>query len=1438
MRLKLGSKISRIFHKFLVVALVLCFGKAYAQEITAIDFNGDLIGKVIPDGKVVSFENQLIGNITADSLIVDFDGRLIGGVVPRGIAIGNDNRMLGKVSNDGTVRLATGKIIGKVLPNGLVVDEKFDILGAVVFPGLIYSDDGKTLGRLTGDGVYANLQGQTIGFVSSDGYAYRSEGDGYKLDGRLISSKMVVDATGRFIGSISPGGKITNLDGNQIGFIKANGLAYDSDNKVIGRVVSSGYAFDKTGKYIGLVTFNGEVVNNEKLVGYLQIDDSIADSSGNIIGFMVDLSATASDASGRYLGRIMPEGKIARGRNIIGSIGPSKVVFNAQGKQIGRSIITGPVFDYRGTLRAQALKNGQVILPTGTPLGVSRGNLAFNTSGKIVGAVLKNQLVINANNTPLGINGVNSVLSMGEDVRIVSPFGYVYNAEGGIDGNALTLGDMYDLGGARLGSVSPNGEVMLNGTVQNGIITQYGYNIDDKNAVLGGTIKDICAVDAAGKDLGILSLENSILNNNMKQTAKILPDGSVVSSLDNKSYMPVIGKAMNVKLAVRYDGTMLGYVDNQGIVRDDIATIIGRVNSEDIVLDNNGNNIGEVVDFQTIINDKCEFVGVVAPSGEIKNYREVTIGKILPNRQVVSESGKISGFGVVAGIVGDWGGNSIATTTSGGKVLNYTRESQGCLNIRHRVHSQNGDLIGKVLSIAPVIDFEGKIVGRSMLNGSVIDDENRKIGYVLPDDSVNSSTGSVLGMLFKYRYAFDNDNKILGTVNGNGEVVNNKGAVVGTVDFEGNVVFQGKNIGYALYDMYMYDNNYAAIGYIVADGGVMSFGNQKLGQMIRGFAIDNNGKMFARGNRDFLIRNKNNGIIGELQLDGQVVDNKSEQIGTLKVAGDIEAVDGQIIATAKPLQYYETEKRQPVYDANGNVIGYVGANNKIVDANGNVVGSLAQDGSVVSPDGVVIGNTKLDWYERPVVSGQKLPEVGSIKVSEKDYKRSVNIALTPDGEYLGDILDDGTVINKSGKVLGKVLPDGLVVDDQGSLIGIEESAKKSEQGDVFVPAGSFGDGGAYGTGTGPGNLGPGGGFGPGERYDVQRSAALSVAQGERRKNMEVGKISTGFSKEDFDGKQKDWGLKKVVSTLPVDMDMMILADKPIPAVIARSIDTEHEVPVTAFVERNVYAEDGRNIIIPAGSRLIGSCGGGSGSENASASARIAIQWERLIMPNGVMFDMSSAQSGDAQGRGGVLGYLDRQLMKKYAMPFATSLANSGLSILFATGEKSKTDTETSKQQAMNDARDNFLSDTRQMFQQILQDRANIRAITFIPAGTRIIVYPKADLWLRTPDNASDGENREYKNVLIDDQAMEAKTNSEKAARNKSVGQSSSVVYEADESDAEPARPLIDDAAMAKQSKKKRSGSALPPPPPPSTGVVNTGSSSGGASGGDDVPQLF
>ena len=62
------------YFKLVVFALFL-FGlksnSAQAVEMTAVDFNGNVMGQVISTGMVINADGENIGYITADSLIVD-----------------------------------------------------------------------------------------------------------------------------------------------------------------------------------------------------------------------------------------------------------------------------------------------------------------------------------------------------------------------------------------------------------------------------------------------------------------------------------------------------------------------------------------------------------------------------------------------------------------------------------------------------------------------------------------------------------------------------------------------------------------------------------------------------------------------------------------------------------------------------------------------------------------------------------------------------------------------------------------------------------------------------------------------------------------------------------------------------------------------------------------------------------------------------------------------------------------------------------------------------------------------------------------------------------------------------------------------------------------------------------------------------------------------
>ena len=1396
--------------RFITLALILSivsFG-VYAQEITAIDFNGDILGKVIPDGKVISMENEIVGNINADSFVLNEDGDLIGGVVPQGIAIGNDNKVLGKVNNDGSIRLSSGKVAGKALPNGLVVDETYNIIGAVLFPGLVYSDLGKTVGRLTGDGNYTNLDGQIIGFMSADGYAYKKSGDEFIVDGRLLSSKMVISQDGKFIGSVALGGRVTDFESNIIGNIHANGYAYNEDGNIIGRIVKNGYAISEKGDYLGFISYNGDVIKNNQVVGHMRFDDNIVDDKQNVVGFFVDIASSFTDLNGTYLGRIMPEGKVARSKEETGTVVARENVIDKDGNIIGKAIKSGPVFDYRAKLVAYALKNGQALSFEGSPLGKIIGHNVFSNIGRIIGATFKNLLVVDKNNKNLGVNGISGYLS-GNDRNYVSPFGYVYSSDGTITAYALPLGAIYDLTGAVFGYISPNAEVLNKEYVKLSGITQFGFAQNDEKQIKGKIINADYAINRNGDIFDMISQNNLILNKLRAAIARILPDMSVVASAgdDMKKIAPKAGSAYYSKLVLNKEGNFIGYVRENAEVYDAEGSLVGKATDRGFVLDGTGLLLGEVVETGIVVDDKCGFVGVVTPRGDVRNYKDSVIGKILQNGQVVSEGGAVVGHTIKENMLINRKNEIAATPSVNNFAFGLDNTKIGCIDIRGYYKDSDEKIVMGTLDYKPVMAFDNRIIGRSVFDGSVVDDESYVLGRVSIDESAVDENGKVLGRLFKYRYAFDNDDLYLGRVLENARVVNNKNEEVGIVSAEGYVLDKGEKIGYAAYDMYIYNDEGKTIGYIDKNAMVKNFSGNKIGSLNKGFVVNENDKLIGRINRDFWVIGPENSIAGEIRIDGKLYSLDGEMLGKVDKSGKIKDSQGNVIGTPNPLQYYLSGKKK------------------------------------VKPEGEADEEYDGDKVASQKLSDDELSGFGS---------EIVGIALTPDGDYLGNIMSNGDVVDKNGNVIGTKMDGGLIVDKNGNVIGVEDVKRPGGQG-FFVPAGTFGNGGAYGIGTGVGNLGPGGGYGPGERYNAQRAAALQQAQDARRSQMSVGKISTTISKSSFDGYQKDWsdeGMTKNISSWRVDMSLMILADKPIPAVLARAIDTSNAAPATAFVERNVYSEEGRNVIIPAGSRLIGeySAGAGESGEANSSAARQNITWKRLIRPDGSMFSFSSASSADPMGRAGVLAYVDKQLLKKYTGPLLTALFSQVPSLMFSTNESpSEQNTETGRQQTMSDIRQDFNDKSSEMFKQLMDDLADVQTIVYIPAGTRMIIFPNEDLWLRTFEN--DGEvssGVEKPKVLIDDvKAKEERVANERGLNSPrgSAATYDDVVYQENGPEAQSqGSGLLDDKNANKNNGSYYGTSGSIPPvtvdpvaPPP---TYRGDSSSGDDKKSGSTPQLF
>ncbi len=117
----------------------------------------------------------------------------------------------------------------------------------------------------------------------------------------------------------------------------------------------------------------------------------------------------------------------------------------------------------------------------------------------------------------------------------------------------------------------------------------------------------------------------------------------------------------------------------------------------------------------------------------------------------------------------------------------------------------------------------------------------------------------------------------------------------------------------------------------------------------------------------------------------------------------------------------------------------------------------------------------------------------------------------------------------------------------------------------------------------------------------------------------------------------------------------ILQGKMIDAVLETAINTELNGLLRAVVSRDVYSEKGRNILIPRGSRLIGSYS----TEISSGQARVNMVWTRLIRPDGLDAAIGSPAT-DTMGRSGVLGGVDRKYLPTIANAFLSTTLTVGL----------------------------------------------------------------------------------------------------------------------------------------------------------------------------------
>ncbi|AZL16433.1 TrbI/VirB10 family protein [Rickettsiales endosymbiont of Stachyamoeba lipophora] len=128
--------------------------------------------------------------------------------------------------------------------------------------------------------------------------------------------------------------------------------------------------------------------------------------------------------------------------------------------------------------------------------------------------------------------------------------------------------------------------------------------------------------------------------------------------------------------------------------------------------------------------------------------------------------------------------------------------------------------------------------------------------------------------------------------------------------------------------------------------------------------------------------------------------------------------------------------------------------------------------------------------------------------------------------------------------------------------------------------------------------------------------------------------------------------EQVVATRIGDLTATIAQGKIIDAILESAINTDFPGYVRAIVSRDVYAEQGKKILVPKGSRLVGVYA----AEIKSTQKRVMIAWNRLIRPDGIDI-MLDSPSIDQIGRAGTEGVVDTKFFEIFTNALLMSIVN-------------------------------------------------------------------------------------------------------------------------------------------------------------------------------------
>lgn len=187
------------------------------------------------------------------------------------------------------------------------------------------------------------------------------------------------------------------------------------------------------------------------------------------------------------------------------------------------------------------------------------------------------------------------------------------------------------------------------------------------------------------------------------------------------------------------------------------------------------------------------------------------------------------------------------------------------------------------------------------------------------------------------------------------------------------------------------------------------------------------------------------------------------------------------------------------------------------------------------------------------------------------------------------------------------------------------------------------------------------------------------------------------------------------------LDAVIPEGTLIPGILETAIVSDLPGQIRAITADDVYSFDGRRILIPTGTRLIGEYQ----SSVTRGQKRVFVVWTRLIRSDGVSIRLNSIGT-DGLGRSGLTGIVDNKWKERFGSAILLSIVGAGSS--YATGYGSDSLGGGSDSDNGADlARETIAETFSDMANQALGENLRIPPTISVNQGERIFIFVRQDL---------------------------------------------------------------------------------------------------------------